>query len=296
MGEVWLSRQRSSGTLSAIKVVRSDRFADNTRHRELCMERLRCEARALGKLRSPNIVRILDSGVTASGAFYYAMEYLEGTSLEELIDTRGALPWQQAVPLLRDIGTALSEVHAHGLIHCDVSPGNVLVCPSVRGTVTKLLDFGMVRTAHAAETTTQISLPPTAAGTPAYIPPEVVLGRTSIDHRTDLYSWACVGYTLLTGQTVFEGDSPIGVAIAHVTETPLPLTRRTDQPIPAALEALVLRCLAKNPVDRPDSMLDVTAELDAIQRRERPMAFELSVRLPPPNLTAQPPACHGPIA
>src|SRR5262245_53637643 len=146
MGDVWLGRQRSTGVLSAIKVVRSDYLTgDNSRHREFCMERLRREADALGKLRSPNIVRIFDSGVTGTGAFYYAMEYLQGISLEQRVRREGALDWEEAVRLLRDIGKALSEVHAHGLVHCDVSAANVFVCPGAQGSVTKLLDFGMVR-------------------------------------------------------------------------------------------------------------------------------------------------------
>ena len=296
MGEVWLARERSSGALRAIKLVRSEVLAGDTAHREFCIQRLQCEARALGRLRSPNIVRIFDSGVTRSGAFYYAMEYLEGTSLDRLLRNRGALDWEEAAPLLRDIGTALAEAHAHGLVHCDVSPGNVFVCDEVGGTVTKLLDFGMVRRAHDTTMTTRISLPLIAGGTPAYMAPELVLGRPDIDHRADIYSWACVAYLLLTSHTVFEGDSPIAIAIAHVTEEPLAPSRRTARPIPAALEALLLQCLAKNPAARPASMLHVMDELDIVQHREPLTSFDHSARLPAPNLAEQPSPCNGPVA
>ena len=296
MGEVWLGRELSSGALRAIKVVRSEALADNTEHRRFCVERLQGEARALGKLRSPNIVRIFDSGVTGSGAFYYAMEYLKGKTLDQLLRSDGALDWEQAARLLRGIGTALAEVHAHGLIHCDVSPGNVFVCDEVGGTIAKLLDFGLVRTVHDTTMTTQTSLPRVAAGTPAYMAPELVLGRPVIDHRTDIYSWACVAYSLLTSHAVFDGDSPIAIALSHVTEEPLAPSRRTDRPIPADLDALLLECLAKDAAARPASMLDVLNRIDSIQRRELPMAFDDSVRLPPPDLAQQPPACDGPIA
>jgi serine/threonine protein kinase len=232
MGEVWLARERSSGALRAVKLVRSEVLAGDTVHREFCIQRLQCEARALGKLRSPNIVRIFDSGVTRSGAFYYAMEYLEGTSLDRLIRNRGPLAWEQATPLLRDIGTALAEAHAHGLVHCDVSPGNVFVCDEVGGTITKLLDFGMVRREHDTTMTTRISLPLIAGGTPAYMAPELVLGRPDIDHRADIYSWACVAYLLLTSHTVFEGDSPIAIAIRTCDRGATRAVTQDDSPDP----------------------------------------------------------------
>src|SRR5262245_23039642 len=145
MGEIWLGRHRTTNALAAIKIVRSETIASDPLQHDLNLKRLEREARALAKLRSPYVVRLLESGVTSAGDFYYAMEFLDGANLDALVRAHGAMDWPQAVVLLRDVCAGLEAVHASGIVHCDVSPGNVIVTSDGRRPIARLIDFGLVR-------------------------------------------------------------------------------------------------------------------------------------------------------
>jgi serine/threonine-protein kinase len=218
------------------------------------MLRFEREVRATATLTHANIVQVYDYGLTENGTFYYVMEYLPGPTLEELVEQHGPLPPARAVHLLRQVCGALGEAHAIGLIHRDVKPRNILVC--TRGgvhDVAKLLDFGLVRTQGSGPGEADLTGEHAIAGTPHYRSPEQAAGGENVDCRADLYSLGAVAYFLLTGRPPFAGR-PVGqVLAAHQYEAPEPLTRNRPE-LPAELEAVVLRCLAKKPDERfPDA-------------------------------------------
>ena len=255
MGEVYLAQHRLLKRPCAVKVVRPDQAADPQQR-----ERFEREVQATAGLTHPNAVQVYDYGHTPDGAFYYAMEYLPGLNLQDLVGRHGPLPPGRAVYLLRQVCGALREAHAAGLIHRDVKPGNVIVCD--RGGVSdvaKVLDFGLVRdVSGGAACLTQDG---TIAGTPAYMAPEQASGA-SVDARTDIYAIGGLAYFLLTGRPVFADPSAMKVLAAHLYEPPTPPSRRRPE-VGADLEAVVLRCLAKAPADRFPDVASLEAALAA---------------------------------
>lgn len=297
MGEVWLGRHRTTQALAAIKIVRREAIASDLLQHDLNLKRLQREARAIAKLRSPYVVRLLESGASPSGDFYYSMEFLDGLNVDALVRAHGALDWPRAVEILRDVCAGLEAVHASGIVHCDVSPGNVVVAPNGSRTVAKLIDFGLVRFVHNIHRTTQLSVPLVTAGTPAYMAPELIF-RRAVDQRTDIYSWGCLAFWLLTARTAFDGDSPIDMALAQVSEPPRPPSWRTRRILPPELDALVLQCVLKDPAARPQSMADVMRALDALPSLATTPSVEpgSSALAFPPHFAEEPAACDGPVA
>jgi len=260
MGEVWAGRHRRLCSGAAIKLIRPEILIQKTgREAHVIRRRFEQEARATAHLRSPHTVAMHDFGVSEDGSFYYAMELLEGLDLEGLIARFGPQPAPRVVRILRQVCDSLSEAHGYGLIHRDIKPSNVylarlgLTCDFV-----KVLDFGLVKAENASNT--RLTLDGTTAGTPAYMAPELATGA-AFDSRVDIYSLGCVGYFLLTGLPVFEESTPVAIAVAHVQKDPVRPSLRTELPVPAALEALIMRCLAKNPADRPQSATELAHDL-----------------------------------
>jgi serine/threonine-protein kinase len=202
-------------------------------------------------------VEIYDYGHAEDGTFYYAMEYLPGLSLDQLVERHGPLPPARAIHLLRQVCGALQEAHAIGLIHRDIKPGNLLVCE--RGgiqDVVKLLDFGLVLASAEAGhkvADTKLTREGAIAGSPAYMSPEQAAGKADLEGRSDLYSLGAVAYFLLTGRPPFVRDTAMLALAAHMVEPVEPLERHRPG-LPADLQAVVLRCLAKDPTERfPDA-------------------------------------------
>ncbi|HEX2798313.1 MAG TPA: serine/threonine-protein kinase, partial [Thermoanaerobaculia bacterium] len=216
MGEVWRAEHRMLARDAAIKLVRGGADASG---REL-MARFEREAKATAALRSPHTVQLYDFGRSDDGAFYYVMELLEGFTLEEIVRRFGPLPGGRVVHLLRQVCHSLAEAHAAGLVHRDIKPGNIFVCRyGGDPDFVKVLDFGLVKTlAASAADLTQTGL---LAGTPAYMPPEMALGR-AVDGRTDLYALGAVGYTLLTGLPVFDRKTALETIHDHASTPPVP--------------------------------------------------------------------------
>jgi tRNA A-37 threonylcarbamoyl transferase component Bud32 len=246
MGEVYLAEHLLLCRPCAVKLIRPERAADPKE-----LQRFEREVRLTATLTHPNTIQVFDYGHTEDQVFYYVMEYLEGLTLEELVRGHGPLPPQRAIYFLRQVCAALQEAHDIGLIHRDVKPGNVRVCK--RGgehDVIKLLDFGLVQplagTPESENKATQEGL---IAGTPLYMSPEQALGQQNVDGRSDIYSVGALAYYLLTGAPPFVYLSPARVLAAHVYETARPLTEMRPD-VPADLEAVVLRCLAKDRNDR----------------------------------------------
>jgi serine/threonine-protein kinase len=215
-----------------------------------------------------NTVAVYDYGNSSSGVFYYAMEYLEGINLENLVIDHGVLPADRVIGVLVQVCAALGEAHRRGIIHRDIKPANIILCE--RGDipdVAKVVDFGLAKEIDSnSEDTTHSIL-----GTPAYIAPEAVTDPSAIGPAADIYALGAVGYFLLTGRRVFEAKTTVEMCIQHVTATPKPPSQMTTKRIPPELEALVLRCLAKPPSERPATAAELARLL-----REIPPASDWS--------------------
>jgi serine/threonine-protein kinase len=196
-----------------------------------------------------NTVEIYDYGRTDDGTFFYVMEYLPGLSLEELLQRHGPLPPERVIHLLRQTCQALREAHAVGMIHRDIKPGNIFAAQrgGVHDTV-KLLDFGLVKPV-AEIPSARLTHEGTVFGTPLFMSPEQARGSGDVDARSDIYSLGAVAYTLLTARPPFDRTNPLDVIIAHATDEVIPPSKLQPD-VPADLEGVILRCLAKRPDDR----------------------------------------------
>jgi beta-lactam-binding protein with PASTA domain len=250
MANVYLAEDQELGRRVAIKIL-NDRHAGD----EQFVERFRREAKNAASLSHPNIVSIYDRG-EAEGTYYIAMEYLDGRSLKELILSRGPAPVSVAVDYARQILSALRFAHRNGIVHRDIKPHNCLV--DAEGHV-KVTDFGIAR-AGASQMTEEGSI----IGTAQYLSPEQARG-TQVDQTSDLYSLGIVLYEMLTGNVPFTGDSPVEIAMKHLSATPRPLTEKRPD-IPRALEMVVLRALAKEPAARYQSAEEMDADLERVAR------------------------------
>jgi serine/threonine-protein kinase len=182
------------------------------------------------------------------------MEYLPGMNLQELVQRHGPLPPERAVHILRQVGGALREAHASGLIHRDIKPSNIILCQ--RGgvdDVAKLLDFGLVGYRSLEGEDTKLTQEGVLAGTPAYMSPEQAVGKLALDAPSDIYSLGAVAYLLLTGKPPFPRQTAVQMMVAHIYEPVAPLTDLRPE-VPADVQEVVLRCLRKAPEQRfPDA-------------------------------------------
>ena len=243
MGVVYRARHALLRRPTAVKLLPPEKAGDRS------LERFEREVQLTSILTHPNTVAVYDYGRTADGIFYYAMEYLEGMNLEDLVRAEGAQPQGRVVHVLRQICGSLAEAHGVGLIHRDIKPANVILCE--RGgapDVVKVVDFGLVRDIRGADVT--VTGEPTIAGTPLYLAPEAIRAPETLDGRGDLYAVGAVGYFLLTGRPVFEGGTLVDVCGHHLHTAPEPPSRRVAALDPA-LEACILDCLRKEPEARP---------------------------------------------
>jgi eukaryotic-like serine/threonine-protein kinase len=220
-------------------------------------ERFEREVQLTARLTHPNTIAVFDYGRTPEGVFYYAMEYLEGITLDDLVRDHGPQPPGRVVHLLLQICGALEEAHSAGLVHRDIKPANVML--TERGgqlDVVKVLDFGLVKESEASSALTTSSLN-AVMGTPHFMAPEAILDPQHVDGRTDLYALGVTAYFLLTGERAFDGTNLVEICSAHLHQTPArPSEKRPE--IPAELERIVLACLEKKPEDRPKSASDLT--------------------------------------
>jgi len=256
MGEVWRAEHRLLARSAAIKLVRPDVLGGGAEgDARLILRRFEREAQATAVLSSPHTIQVFDYGMTKEGTFYYVMELLSGRDLESLVKEFGPLPADRAMFLLRQVCHSLADAHARGLVHRDVKPANIYVCRmGLEYDFVKVLDFGLVKVnARESVRQTLTALDHKTSGTPAYMAPEVILGEADVDRRADVYALGCVAYYLLTGQLVFEADTPMKMLMQHVQAKPQPPSRRTELPIPRELDEFVLSCLEKDPDKRPQN-------------------------------------------
>jgi len=216
-------------------------------------------------LSSPHTVELYDFGVSDDGGFYYVMELLAGIDLETLVKEFGPQPPARVIAILRQVCDSLAEAHREGLVHRDIKPTNIFLCRKGIGyDFVKVLDFGLVKSI-AAEGDARLTREGVTTGTPAFMAPEVIKGSGRIDGRADIYGLGCVAYWLLTGDLVFDHKSTIAMLMAHVQETPVPPSQKTELPIPASLDQVILACLAKEPGDRPASSEGLAHMLSACE-------------------------------
>ncbi len=267
MGEVWKAKHRMLRRPAAIKIIHGNVLgvadADSL---GVALTRFEQEAQATATMRSPHTVELYDFGVASNGSFYYVMELLEGFDLGTIVERFGPVPPGRAIQLLQQVCHSLAEAHEHGLIHRDIKPDNIFVCPYGRDPdFVKVLDFGLVKvpTEDGSEDV-NLTTGGFAGGTPSFIAPEQAVGD-KVDGRTDIYSLGCVAYWLLTGRQVFESNSAARLIADHVHATPTPPSQRIAHEIPADLERVVLRCLEKKPRDRPQSAEELSEMLGSCE-------------------------------
>ncbi len=247
MGSVYLGHHDLLTRPTAIKLLDIDKISESTTAR---FER---EVQLTSQLNHPNTIAIYDYGRTPEGLFYYAMEYVEGINLEELVMRFGAVPEGRVVKILEQVCGSLAEAHSVGLVHRDIKPANILL--SYRGGIydfVKVLDFGLVKAVdvdRAGNLTAEGAL----TGTPLYLSPEAIEYPETVDARSDLYAVGALGYFLLTGTPVFRGTSLLEICMQQVRSEPESPSRRLGRPISPDLEALILTCLAKDRQNRPTS-------------------------------------------
>jgi serine/threonine-protein kinase len=255
MGEVYRAWHGMMRRPSALKLLR---HGDGEKSR-LRFER---EVQLTARLTHPNTIRLFDYGRTDDDVFYYAMELLDGATLQRIVEVSGPQAEGRIVRILTMACGALAEAHGIGLIHRDIKPANIMLCTQGgERDVVKLLDFGLVKEL-AVEGDAGLSVASTLIGTPLYMAPESILAPDSVDARTDLYALGAVAYFLLAGREVFAGSSIVEVCSHHLHQAPEPFAARGVKVSPE-LEAIVRACLEKRPEQRPQSALELRRRLEA---------------------------------
>ena len=279
MGEVWRANHRLLARPAAIKLIRGERLGcSDSRTTMLVQERFKREARAAASLRSPHTIDLFDFGVSNDGTFYYVMELLSGFDLDQLVRKYGPLDPARVVHIMREACESLAEAHVRGMVHRDIKPANIYLCRmGLQHDFVKVLDFGLVKSQDSGNDQTLLTLPEVTTGTPAFMAPEVALSE-AVDGRTDLYALGCVGYWLLTGQLVFEADTAIQMVAHHLRTPPVPPSRRSELGVPAALDQIILKCLAKSPSDRPASAQELASMLSQVNGSPGPWGEDQAAR------------------
>ncbi len=261
MSRVFLALETALGRRVVIKVLAPELAAGVNR------ERFEREVLLSAQLQHPNIVTVLGIGAV-EGLPYYTMPFVAGESLRAALGARRVIPVREAISILRDVARALAFAHAHGVVHRDIKPDNVLLA----GDAALVTDFGVAKALSAG---TDARVTPTASGpgaltalgtslgTLTYMSPEQAAADPGVDHRADIYSFGAMAYELLTGQPPFAGLGPRELLTAILAREPAPLAT-LDPDLPPSLTALVHRCLAKAPEDRPATAEELLAGLDAV--------------------------------
>jgi len=282
---VYLARNLRTNQIVAVKVVHPHIAKDPE-----VVKRFQREASLLTGLSNPHLVQVFDHGVE-NGRHYLIMEYVEGRTLKSIIQEEGAFDVDRSLDIARQVAEGLAEVHRRGIVHRDIKPQNLMIEPD--GTV-KVMDFGIARIADLSALTRSGYL----VGTPHYISPEQAMGH-EVDHRSDLYSLGVVLYEMMTGQVLFDADSPISVALKHLNE-PVPSLSLQRADIPDEVEALVNRCLAKDRKDRFQSAEELIAAIDRLLGQPTSAQAETvvtaPVKTPPPPVAPRPAVARLPVA
>ena len=262
MGKVYKARHAMLRRPTVIKLIREDQLNENA------LDRFEQEVQLTSQLTHPNTISIYDYGHSPDGVFYYAMEYLSGITLGQLVKLEQQVPAARVIYILQQICGSLSEAHAPGLIHRDIKPGNIMLCQ--RGGAydfVKVLDFGLVKQiiSHNHENSQQFGI----MGTPGFIAPELLVTDRRVDARSDLYAVGALGFMMLTGQLVFTDKDVDTILQKIVNKEPPRPSERTDIPIPKALDNLIYACLSRDPENRPASANEIAGQLANIMLDKR---------------------------
>lgn len=260
MGEVFRARHAGLRREVALKRIkpRSASAEDRLRFRR--------EARVLSSLSNPHTINVFDAGIRDDGSFFYVMELLDGLNLDQLLTKEGPLQPSRVIHLLRQTLRSLAEAHERGLVHRDLKPANLMLCRYGGDfDFVKVLDFGLVKIGGGE----QDSVPPLSAagalpGSPAFLPPESILGSAFVDARADLYSLGAVAFFMLTGRFLFDADTPMAMIEAQLNDTPPSILGFAPTPVPVELDDLIQRCLSKAREDRPQSARQLLLELEEL--------------------------------
>ncbi len=258
MGEVWLAEHLLMKRPCAVKIIRQERGDDQG-----VIARFEREVRLTARLSHWNSIDIYDYGRTDTGIFYYVMEYLPGHNIGEIVSRFGPLPEARVAHLIRQVCAALAEAHGTGMVHRDLKPANIF--SALRGglfDVAKVLDFGLAKPI-SGPADIHLTQDGAITGSPLYMSPEQASGSEDLDARSDIYSLGAVMYFMLTGQPPFESDKPLKVLIAHASQAPLP-PRKLNPQVTRDFEAIVLKCLQKEPADRFQSVTELDTALEAV--------------------------------
>ena len=283
LGESYrLERELSGGGMSRVFVAQDVRLGRDVVVKVLSpdlaagvnSERFHREILVAAQLQHPHIVPVLSAGET-DGLPYFTMPYVAGESLRRRLEGEKPLPVMDAVAVLRDVARALAYAHEYGVVHRDIKPDNVLIA----GGSAAVTDFGIAKALSSSRTFggEHLTRVGNSLGTPAYMAPEQVAADPNADHRIDIYSFGAMAYELLTGVPPFHDRPPHAVLSAHLTEAPPPLESRSPN-VPASLAALVMKCLAKSPADRPRTADEIVRALDRMD-----LSGERAAPPPPPT-------------
>ena len=256
MGVVYRGRHAMLRRPTAIKLLDADKVTETS------IERFEREVQITSHLNHANTIAIYDYGHTPEDVFYYAMEYLDGIDLQQLVDQYGPQPAERVIYILKQVCGSLYEAHSAGLVHRDIKPANIMINRrGGEGDVVKVLDFGLVK-ARGGELGDSSS--ESMAGTPLYMSPEAIQLPNSVDACSDLYAVGAIGYFLLTGKPVFDAASLADLLQMHVSDVPVPPSERLGKQIPAELEHAILSCLEKTRAKRPQTSRELAKLLDGV--------------------------------
>ncbi len=258
ISNVYLAQHRMLNRPAAVKVLKPQTSSDEW------TARFQREVQLSSMLHHPNTIAIYDYGTGPSGEFYYAMEYLEGLSLADLVERYGPVPPARTASILRQACASLWEAHSCGLVHRDIKPQNIMLC-DIRGErdFVKVLDFGLVKQIGGNQTR-DLTGAMRILGTPLYMSPERIRHPSDADGRADIYALGAVGFYLLTGKRLFETETEHDLTYQVLHIVPRLASECSQFAVPAELDALIGRCLEKDPAARPQSIAEVASALDGI--------------------------------
>jgi serine/threonine-protein kinase len=258
MGMVYCASHAMMRRPTAVKLLPPEKAG------EACVARFEREVQQTARLTHPNTITIFDYGRTPEGVFYYAMELLDGATLEAVVERDGPQPPARVLRVMEMVAGGLAEAHELGIIHRDIKPANIFLCrQGGEFDIAKVLDFGLVKIVEDSDDP-NVTHDGVVTGTPQYLAPEALTDPETIDGRSDLYALGAVGYYLLTGEQVFTGNI-VEICGHHLHTEPTPPSERLGRELPSDLEALVMQCLAKNPEDRPQTAREIRERLAEIR-------------------------------
>lgn len=267
LGVVYKGRHRALGRAVAVKVLFEDLQAD-----ENSFERFKLEAKSAASLNHPNIVSVFDFGLADNGSPYLVMDFLDGQTLQAVINREKRVQLARAIPFFIQICDAMAQAHSLGIIHRDLKPDNIILLKQGRDEVVKVVDFGIAKRFNNKEDTSakRLTVEGQVVGTPAFMSPEQIMGVKRLDARSDIYSFGCLMYVTLAGVLPICGANSVETMSRHISVDPLPLSHACPGALlPEAIQQIVMKTLKKFPEDRYQSMMHLKTDLEHFAKCQR---------------------------